>query len=98
MPNIVVKKPIITEKSVAEASAKNIYLFEVNPGANKHQISAEVARMYGVEVLSVRTVMKAVKKKRSGKKRVVRMTAPKKKAFVHVKAGQKIAVFDIVQS
>ncbi|MEO8581327.1 MAG: 50S ribosomal protein L23 [Patescibacteria group bacterium] len=98
MPTIVVRKPIITEKSVAEASAKNIYLFEVNPGANKHQIGAEVERMYGVSVESVRTVMQPRKKKKAGKKRTVRLTARKKKAFVHVKAGQKIAVFDIAQS
>jgi large subunit ribosomal protein L23 len=98
MPTIIVRKPIITEKSVAEASAKNIYLFEVTPSANKHQISAEVERMYGVTVESVRTVMQPQKKKRSGKKRMVRMTTPKKKAFVHVKAGQKIAVFDLVQN
>lgn len=98
MPTIVVRKPIITEKSVAEASTKNIYLFEVNPNANKHQISAEVERMYSVTVESVRTVMRPRKKKRTGKKRVVRMTAPGKKAFVHVKAGQKIAVFEVVQS
>lgn len=98
MPTIVVRKPIITEKSVAEAQAKNIYLFEVNPLSNKHQISGEVERMYGVTVESVRTVMQHRKEKRSGRKRMVRMTAPKKKAFVHVKAGQKIAVFDIVQN
>ena len=92
-----IRKPIITEKSVAEAQAKNIYLFEVTPRANKHQISTEVERVYKVTVESVRTVMKPVKMKRSGRRRMVRQTAPSKKAFVHVKAGQKIAVFDIVQ-
>lgn len=95
MPTVIVRKPIITEKSVAEAQEKNIYLFEVNPRANKHQISAEVEKMYAVTVQSVRTVMQSAKKKRTGKKRVVRFTTPKKKAFVHVKAGQKITVFDI---
>lgn len=97
MSNLIIRKPVISEKSIAEAQAKNIYLFEVDPRANKHQISAEIERMYSVTVELVRTVKQASKKKHVGRKRIVRYTTPKKKAFVHVKAGQKIAVFDIVE-
>lgn len=98
MPTVIVRKPVISEKSVALAGEKNIYLFEVNPLANKHQITAEVERMYGVSVESVRTVMMPQKKRRTGRKRLVRLSAARKKAFVHVKVGQKIAVFDMVQN
>lgn len=98
MPTVIIRKPIITEKSIAEAQAKNIYLFDVNPRANKHQVQDEVQKTYGVTVESVRTVMIPSKKKRTGKRRTVRLTAPKKKAFVHVKSGQKISAFDIVSS
>lgn len=97
MPTIIIRKPVITEKSIAEAQAKNIYLFDVNPRANKHQISSEVEKTYGVTVKSVRTVMVQPKKQRTGRRRTLSMTAPKKKAFVHVKSGQKISAFDIVQ-
>lgn len=91
-----IRKPLITEKSLMQAQQENVYLFEVDPMANKHQIKNLIEKTYKVEVVSVRTVMQPVKNKRTGRRRVSTPTSPKKKAFVHLKAGQKIEIFEVM--
>ena len=81
----IIKKPIITEKSLSRAKSENVYTFLVAKLANKDQIREVVEAAFGVKVMMVR----------SGKKRVARMTPERKKAYIHVKPGQKINLFDI---
>lgn len=95
MKTYLVRKPIITEKSVMQAQTQNVYLFEVHHRANKDQVKEIIQKMFDVTVESVRTVMQPVKIKRTGRKRVAVASVPKKKAFVKVKDGQKIDLFDI---
>jgi len=96
MPTIILRRPVITEKSLLEVQEKIIYMFEVNPRANKHQVRAAVQELFGVEVESVRTMMKPGRIKRSGKKRIQRYTSAQKRALVQVKQGQKIQAFDVI--
>lgn len=96
--SLVIRKPVITEKSVSEANARNIYLFEVDPLANKHQIKSEIESLFNVEVLGVRTLRHPGKQRRTGKRRLMSRSASTKKAFVHVKPGQKIDLFEVVQN
>ena len=91
----ILKKPVITEKTLGLASSLNVYTFEVVPTASRLQIAQAVQQTYGVHVVSVNTVMRAVSTKRTGRKRQSASIPRTKKALVQVKKGQKIAVFDI---
>lgn len=86
--------PVITEKSMAEA-AKGKYTFIVALSANKHVIAKDAERLFGVDVLSVVTMIKPGKMGHSGKKRTVTYGQDTKKAIVQVKEGQKIDAFTV---
>jgi large subunit ribosomal protein L23 len=93
----VLKKPVITEKTLYLASATNVYTFEVMPTASRLQIAQAVQQTFGVHVVSVNTVMRAVSTKRTGRRRQSVSIPRTKKALVRVKQGQTIALFDIQQ-
>ena len=98
MNAFVIKRPVITEKSLQQANEKNIYLFEVNRQATKHQIRAAVEMAFKVRVIDVNTVMSQSKLKATGRKRIKTATAKSKKALVKLAAGNKINVFDLTGS
>ena len=87
----VIKKPLVTEKNNLKAE-KGIYVFKVSKQADKLAIRDHVERYFGVKVASVKT---AICRKRSRK---VRRKAGRvkywKKAFVRLKAGEQITVFE----
>ena len=85
-------KPIVTEKMTDITEKQNKFGFIVRPEANKLQIKAEVEATYGVNVLSVNTLVYAGKNKsrytRAGLLRG--RTNAFKKAIVTLKEGQQI--------
>ena len=87
----VIIRPVITEKSMMESAEKK-YVFEVAPSANKIEIKAAVAEIFGVKVKSVNTVNVQGKKKRTGSYPVGR-TAAKKKAYVELTEDSKTIEF-----
>lgn len=89
----ILRKPVITEKSMAN-TALGIYTFHVDPQASKGQIKAAIEDAFDVDVLSVKTARVAGKTRRTGRLRKKLLTSPTKKAYVKIKAGQKIAVFE----
>ena len=93
MTNII-KKPVITEKSIADAQ-KGIYTFLVSKKANKVEIAREVAAQFKVHVKWVTTVIVKGKKKIVGRKRNVVSRPDFKKARVKLKDGEKIAIFEV---
>ena len=95
MNPFVIKKPVITEKSLELANSDNVYTFEVAKGVNKNQVKEAVERLYGVEVVDVNSVTRQPENKRTGRKRLAATTAKVKKAFVRLKKGQVIEIFDI---
>jgi large subunit ribosomal protein L23 len=84
----VVRRPIVTEKAVAQREASQIMCFEVAVAANKVQIRAAVERIFKVKVESVRTENNVGKMRRRG--RFSGYGADWKKAYVKLKPGQKI--------
>jgi len=52
----VVKRPIITEKSLRLAEAENKYIFEVSREATKGSVKNEIEKIYKVAVEDVRTI------------------------------------------
>ncbi|HEY4481784.1 MAG TPA: 50S ribosomal protein L23 [Candidatus Brocadiaceae bacterium] len=84
----IIKRPLRTEKSVADGEATNSYHFEVDLRANKIQIKKAVEKHFDVKVQDVRTIV------RKGKTRRVRYklgrTKDWKKAVVTLKEGSTI--------
>ena len=85
---LVVKRPLRTEKSVADGEGTNSYHFEVDLSANKIQIKEAVEKFFNVEVLNVRTLVRKGKTKRVRFK--LGRTKDWKKAIVTLKEGNAI--------
>lgn len=89
--NIIIIKPLVTEKSTHLQATRNSYAFEVNTGANKHQIKDAIERQYHVKVLDVRTMNRKGKPRRSRYK--LATTSNWKKAVVVLDENSRIELF-----
>ena len=82
--------PVVSEKSYGLLD-ENKYTFLVDPRANKTQIKIAVEQIFGVKVLSVNTI------NRQGKTRRTRYglgrRANTKRAIISVAAGDRIDIF-----
>ena len=86
--NNVLLRPRVTEKAAIMAGTRNVYTFEVTKDATKKSIAASVKNLYKVTPIRVRTL--AIPSKQvfvRGKKGV---KSGGKKAYVYLKAGDKI--------
>jgi large subunit ribosomal protein L23 len=91
----ILKRPILTEKTLYLVNTSNSYTFEVAPTATKPQIADAVERLFNVKVVGVSTVMRGRSLQRTGKRRLNTLVPRKKKAVVTLQKGQTIALFDI---
>ena len=82
--------PVVSEKSYSMLD-ENKYTFLVAPSANKTEIKIAVEKVFGVKVISVNTMNRQGKNKRTrfgdGKRKDT------KRAIVHVAAGDRIDIF-----
>ncbi len=92
MANVnIIKRPVLSEKSTAQAEATNQVAFEVLLGSTKTEIKAAVERFFKVKVARVNTTIvpgKVYRTKRGNEK-----TNSWKKALVTLKPGEKIEFF-----
>jgi large subunit ribosomal protein L23 len=88
-PYDIVKRPLVTEKSVHLQNKLGTYTFEVHPGANKTQIKEAVESLFKVSVRSVNT-MNCRGRYRKVRSRTPGLTPAWKKAIVRLADGQKI--------
>ncbi|MDD4003965.1 MAG: 50S ribosomal protein L23 [Elusimicrobiaceae bacterium] len=88
----VLKRPILTEKSLTQKDKENKYSFEVAPNANKAEIRQAVEKLFKVNVTKITTVSMKGKLHRVG--RFEGKRPDWKKAVVTLKDGQKIEVSD----
>jgi large subunit ribosomal protein L23 len=86
--NEIIRRPLVTEKCVAKKEAEQTLCFEVAPDANKVQIKAAVEKLFKVKVAEVRTAGLEGKLRRRG--RFSGYRSDWKKAYVRLKAGQKM--------
>lgn len=93
----ILKRPIVTEK-LTTLQEKGVYAFEVDKKANKISIADAVEKKFNVTVLSVRTVNHKGKAKSqmTRRGRFAGRTSSSKKAYVQLKAGDKIELFQNV--
>ena len=65
----VLKKPVLTEKSLALQTEENKYTFDVDLDANKTEVKHAVEEIFDVEVAKVNIMNVVGKKKRMGNRR-----------------------------
>ena len=90
---IILKRPIITEKSMSLVKS-GFYTFEVDKGAAKKEILKAVADKFKVDVISVKIINKKGETKQQRRVRGTYQVSGFKKAIVQLKSGQKIALFE----
>lgn len=89
----VILRPIISEKSMNLTKA-DFYTFEVGKYATKTKILKIIKDKFKVEVLSVKMINTAKKKKMQRSRRGYFVVPSFKKAIVKIKSGQKIPLFE----
>jgi large subunit ribosomal protein L23 len=88
----IIEKPLVTEKSTQALNEHNWVSFRVNKAANKLQVKEAVEKIFKVTVLHVNVVNVRGKRRRFG--RNIGKPRSWKKAMVHLKAGDKIEIFE----
>jgi len=87
----VLQRPLVTEKGVDKKDNERTLCFEVALDANKTQVKAAVEKLFKVKVAEVRTATFDGKMRRRG--RFMGYRSEWKKAYVKLKAGQKVPDF-----
>jgi len=89
----VLKRPIVTEKTVDFVDSENKYVFEVDLRANKFLVKDAVETAFDVTVEEVNILVMPVKTARRGRR--VGIRKPKwKKAVVKLAPGSSIQLFE----
>tara|TARA_B100000686_G_scaffold198946_1_gene205750 strand:+ start:446 stop:736 length:291 start_codon:yes stop_codon:yes gene_type:complete len=88
----IIEKPLVTEKSMQMLHETNRVSFQVNQGANKHQVKKAIEKIFGVTVEAVNVMVVRGKSRRFGKN--IGFTGNWKKAIVKLKEGDKIELFE----
>ena len=93
MPTLytVIRRPLITEKGMGVKETQNTLVFEVALKATKTEVKQAVETLFKVKVSGVRTATVEGKERRRGKFSGYRPDW--KKAYVRLKAGEKIPDF-----
>lgn len=86
----IIKKPLVTEKSTWMQDALGHYVFLVHPAANRLQVKGAVEQLFGVKVVSVRTMVRKGKPRRAFGRPIT--TRPFKRAIVTLREGDKIEI------
>ncbi len=89
----ILKRPVVTEKSNAQAGADNQYTFEVDRRANKMQVKDAVETAFNVTVLNVNIINIEPKYGRYGRAMVIKKPGMKK-AVVTLAPGNTIQFFE----
>ena len=87
----VIRRPLVTEKTSNARASAGILVFEVAPDATKIEVKKAVQALFGSKVASVKTQIMHGKFKRQG--RFVGQRSDWKKAWVRLKAGEKVPEF-----
>lgn len=90
-PYAIIKRPLITEKGMGIAPMGK-YAFEVDIRSNKIEIAQAIEKIFSVSVTKVNTLRVKGKPKRLG--RFEGKTSNWKKAYVTLKPGQRIEIFE----
>ena len=93
MPTVynVIRRPLITEKAMTTREVEGSLVFEVAADATKTEVKQAVEHLFNVKVASIRTANVNGKERRRG--RYAGYLSDWKKAYVKLKAGEKVPDF-----
>ncbi|MBL8014919.1 MAG: 50S ribosomal protein L23 [Candidatus Doudnabacteria bacterium] len=90
-----IKKPVITEKTMQLAQTENKYTFEVTLSADKTRASKEIEKMFEVKVAAVNAHTRLGQTYGFGKYRQMKRRKPSQKFMIFkLQDGQKIDLFE----
>ena len=92
-PRDVILEPVVSEKSYDLIQGNNTYTFIVDPRTNKTEVKQAVQAIFGVRVLSVNTINRKGKRKRTGY--TVGRRKNTKRALVKLAIGDSIDIFEV---
>jgi large subunit ribosomal protein L23 len=92
-PRDVVLEPVVSEKSYDLIGDFNTYTFVVDKRTNKTEIKQAVQQIFDVRVVSVNTINRKGKRKRTGY--VLGKRADSKRALVTLADGDSIDIFEV---
>jgi large subunit ribosomal protein L23 len=92
-PRDIIFEPIVSEKSYDMIEDENTYTFAVDWRANKTEIKQAIATIFDVKVVSVNTMNRKGKVKRTGYTLGKRKNT--KRALVKLADGDKIDIFEV---
>ncbi len=87
----VLRAPRLTEKAMRQ-SERNVYSFEIAPGATKYDVRDAVKRFYNVTPVRVNIVNKTPRQYKHANSRRTRTERGMKKAYVYLKKGDSISL------
>ncbi len=91
----IIRRPVVTEKSMRTSEEKRTYTFEVDPSANKVEIRRAVEALFNVSVTDVNTMRVQGKARRRSYRHGMGRTAERKEAMVTLAPGQTIDVVEM---
>ena len=91
LSNLIIK-PIVSEKTY-DLSSQGRYVFKVSMTATKGSVALELKRLYGVDVVEVKTAIMPGKAARLSGSRLFSKPLKWKKAVIKLKEGQTIDLF-----
>ncbi len=92
-PRDVILSPVVSEKSYDLVQDFNTYTFIVHPTTNKTEIKQAVQHIFDVKVVSVNTINRKGKRKRTGYK--IGKRSDQKRALVKLAVGESIDIFEV---
>lgn len=92
-PRDIIFEPIVSEKSYDLVSQNNTYSFIVDPRSNKTEIKQAIESIFEVKVVSVSTMNRQGKQKRTGA--TIGRRKATKRALVTLQDGDSIEFFEV---
>jgi large subunit ribosomal protein L23 len=92
-PRDIILQPVVSEKSYDLVDANNQYTFIVDPRSNKTEIKQAIQVIFDVKVVSVNTMNRKGKLKRTGY--TIGRRKNTKRALVTLASGDSIDVFEV---
>ncbi len=91
----IIRRPVVTEKSMRMSEGDNVYTFEVDPSANKVEVRRAVEALFDVSVTKVNTMRLRGKQRRRSYRHGTGRTAERKKAIVTLAPGDSIDLVEM---
>ncbi|MCZ7532099.1 MAG: 50S ribosomal protein L23 [Acidimicrobiia bacterium] len=92
-PRDIIFEPVVSEKSYDLVADANSYTFVVDPRSNKTEIKEAIQTIFDVKVVSVNTMNRQGKQKRTGY--TIGKRKDTKRAVVTLADGDAIDVFEV---